>query len=70
MNNLRTVLLDGARQQQEAAGDEEEVRAVRRRFKDKKWRLDRGAGYYQEEREKKKMPSLVQTGRCACRRGC
>lgn len=64
MNHLRQVLLDGARQHQEAVDDDdEEVRAVRRRFKDKKWRLDRGAGYYQEEREKKKMPSLVQTGR-------
>ena len=63
VQGLREVLVDGARLEHRALWDDDEGAALRRRFKDPKWTIDRGAGYYMEEREKKKLPSLVQTGR-------
>eukprot|EP00201_Polytomella_parva_P019515 CAMPEP_0175043954 /NCGR_PEP_ID=MMETSP0052_2-20121109/3508_1 /TAXON_ID=51329 ORGANISM="Polytomella parva, Strain SAG 63-3" /NCGR_SAMPLE_ID=MMETSP0052_2 /ASSEMBLY_ACC=CAM_ASM_000194 /LENGTH=443 /DNA_ID=CAMNT_0016307139 /DNA_START=88 /DNA_END=1416 /DNA_ORIENTATION=+ len=47
--------------------DEEEVKLFKLRWKDPKWSLDRGSGYYEKEREKKLKPSLVESGKHAGR---
>ncbi len=45
-------------------GEVDEERAMlQRRIQDPKWRLDRGAGYYAQQRERLKLASMVQTGR-------
>ncbi len=36
---------------------------ISRRMRGDKWTLDRGAGYYAAERERKKLSYLVQTGK-------
>ncbi len=68
MHTLKETLLSAARQaaarnRQDEAPYDEETKYVRKRFKDPKWTLDRGAGYYQQERLKRKLPSLLTTGR-------
>lgn len=37
---------------------------IRKRILEPEWTLDRGAGYYDKERLKRKLPCLVETGRC------
>ncbi len=41
----------------------EETEAIRKRQQQRTWTLDRGAGYYQQERIKSRRPYLVETGR-------
>ena len=36
---------------------------LRRRIKDPRWTIDRGAGYFAQERAKRKLSYLVETGR-------
>ncbi|KAG1668897.1 hypothetical protein FOA52_016066 [Chlamydomonas sp. UWO 241] len=47
--------------------DQEERDLIERRQAQPGWRVDRGAGFYQEERRRHKRPSLVETGRHAGR---
>lgn len=44
---------------------EEERALLLRRVQDPEWRLDRGAGYFAQERERNKRACLVQVGRWA-----
>ncbi|GIL92308.1 hypothetical protein Vretimale_19557 [Volvox reticuliferus] len=44
-----------------------EREVIRRRMRMDKWTLDRGTGYFATERQKKKLPCLVQTGKHAGR---
>ncbi|GAX73024.1 hypothetical protein CEUSTIGMA_g476.t1 [Chlamydomonas eustigma] len=47
--------------------DKEERAWLLRRQEQRDWRVDHGAGYYQEDRQKKKISYLVETGRRAGR---
>ncbi|EFJ52245.1 hypothetical protein VOLCADRAFT_116283 [Volvox carteri f. nagariensis] len=53
--------------QQDQSLDNEEREVIRRRMRTGKWTLDRGAGYYATERQKRKLSCLVQTGKHAGR---
>lgn len=44
--------------------DAEEQQVLQRRIRQPLWSLDRGTGYYQQERVKHKKASLLETGRC------
>jgi hypothetical protein len=43
----------------------EEAAAISRRLRNPMWTLDRGSGFYHEERQKNGRAYLVETGRCA-----
>jgi DNA polymerase III psi subunit len=43
--------------------DKEERAWLLKRQEQRDWRVDHGAGYYQEDRQKKKISYLVETGK-------
>ncbi|KAJ9515642.1 hypothetical protein QJQ45_021749 [Haematococcus lacustris] len=51
----------------DAEGEQEKLLLERRTVHNPRWTIDRGAGYYANERVKRRLPSLIQTGRHAGR---
>ncbi|GFH10460.1 E set domain-containing protein, partial [Haematococcus lacustris] len=47
----------------DAEGEQEKLLLERRTVHNPRWTIDRGAGYYANERVKRRLPSLIQTGR-------